>query len=258
VRGGYLPGGGGQVVITSRNPGWHDLATPVGVDVFDRDESITLLSRRAPQLTDEQAGRVAEALGDLPLALAQAAALLADTATSVVDYLTLESVNNLGFDLFALGHYEQSRRLGEDTHTRYRRVLGDDHPDTLNSAGHLTACLRELGQYEQARQLAEDTYARSCMARGDDHPDTLRLATHLGAVLRALRQYEAARQLDEDTLICRRRVLGDDHPTLWNRPPTLRPPCGNSARTSRRVNWRNGFGLVVGTDVTGCSRCPRR
>ncbi|MGH3889873.1 MAG: FxSxx-COOH system tetratricopeptide repeat protein [Pseudonocardiaceae bacterium] len=85
----YLPGGGGQVVITSRNPGWHELATPVGVDVFDRDESITLLRRRAPQLTEGEAGRIAEALGDLPLALAQAGAHLADTATPVDDYLTL-------------------------------------------------------------------------------------------------------------------------------------------------------------------------
>jgi hypothetical protein len=85
----YLPGGGGHVVITSRNPGWHELAIRVGVDVFDRGESITLLRRRAPQLTEGDAGRVAEALGDLPLALAQAGAYLADTATSVEDYLAL-------------------------------------------------------------------------------------------------------------------------------------------------------------------------
>ncbi len=85
----YLPGGGGQVVITSRNPGWHELATSVGVNVFDRDESITLLRRRAPQLTDSAAGRIAETLGDLPLALAQAAAHLADTVIGVEDYLTL-------------------------------------------------------------------------------------------------------------------------------------------------------------------------
>jgi len=85
---GYLPGGG-RVVITSRNPGWHDLATPVEVDLFNRDESIALLRRRAPRITECEAGRVAQALGDLPLALAQAAAHLADTATSVDDYLTL-------------------------------------------------------------------------------------------------------------------------------------------------------------------------
>ncbi|MGH3867571.1 MAG: FxSxx-COOH system tetratricopeptide repeat protein [Pseudonocardiaceae bacterium] len=85
----YLPGGGGQVVITSRNPDWHELATPVGVDVFARDESIALLRRRAPQLTECEAGRVAEALGDLPLALAQAGAYLADTAIGVARYLSL-------------------------------------------------------------------------------------------------------------------------------------------------------------------------
>jgi hypothetical protein len=85
----FLPGGDGHVVITSRNPGWQELATPVEVDVFDRSESITLLCRRAPHLTEDDAGRVAEALGDLPLALAQAAAQLADTATGVQDYLTL-------------------------------------------------------------------------------------------------------------------------------------------------------------------------
>jgi hypothetical protein len=86
---GYLPGGGGQVVITSRNPGWHELATPVEVNVFDRGESIALLRRRAPQLAETEAGRVAEALGDLPLALAQAGAYLADTAIGVEGYLTV-------------------------------------------------------------------------------------------------------------------------------------------------------------------------
>jgi DNA-binding SARP family transcriptional activator len=85
----YLPGGGGHVMITSRNPNWQELATPVRLEVFDRHESITLLRRGAPQLTETEAGRIAEVLGDLPLALVQAAAYLADTATEVGGYLTL-------------------------------------------------------------------------------------------------------------------------------------------------------------------------
>ncbi|MBV9162892.1 MAG: tetratricopeptide repeat protein [Pseudonocardiales bacterium] len=85
----YLPGGGGHVVITSRNPGWDELASPVGVDVFDRGESIALLRHRAGWLTEGEAGRIAEALGDLPLALTQAGAYLADTDTGMEDYLTL-------------------------------------------------------------------------------------------------------------------------------------------------------------------------
>jgi hypothetical protein len=85
----YLPGGGGHVVITSRNPGWHELAIPVDVGVFDRGESIALLRRRAPQLTQGEAGRIASALGDLPLALTQAGAHLADSGTHVQEYLSL-------------------------------------------------------------------------------------------------------------------------------------------------------------------------
>ena len=42
----YLPAGAGHVVITSRNPGWDELAVPLAVDVFDRDESIRLLRCR--------------------------------------------------------------------------------------------------------------------------------------------------------------------------------------------------------------------
>jgi hypothetical protein len=85
----YLPGSGGHAVITSRNPDWQELASPVRVEVFDRAESITLLRHRAPRLTEGEAGRAAQALGDLPLALAQAGAYLADSAVGVETYLTL-------------------------------------------------------------------------------------------------------------------------------------------------------------------------
>jgi hypothetical protein len=84
----YLPGGG-QVLITSRNPSWDELAAPVTVNVFDRSESIDLLCRRVPQLIDVDAIRLAKALGDLPLALTQVAAHLADTGMSAEDYLTV-------------------------------------------------------------------------------------------------------------------------------------------------------------------------
>jgi hypothetical protein len=40
---------------------------------------------------------------------------------------------------------------------RYRRILGDDHPDTLTSAHNLAAGLSQLGEQEQARRLDEDT-----------------------------------------------------------------------------------------------------
>jgi tetratricopeptide (TPR) repeat protein len=380
---GFLPGGGGRVVITSRNPGWSELATPVGVDVFVRVDSIALLRRRVPQLTDDQAGRVAEALGDLPLALAQAGAHLADTAIAVQHYLTLlaerttellaegisvmypvsltasiqitldrlaaqspaalvlltlasylapepipmtlvtshpdqlpdplgtaaadplafialtrllqrygmtrvesatfalhrllaailrsrphpyqdlpirairllraavpadpgdnppawpawrqllphvlvatdthRTVSGVEEDIAWLLHraaeYLQTRgepALARPLFERARDLrlcmLGDDHPDTLESAGSLSLNLWELGQFEPARQLGEDTVTRCRRVLGDDHPHTLIPAHILAATLRKLGQFGPARQLGEDTVTRCRRVLGDDHP----------------------------------------------
>ncbi|MEU4441719.1 FxSxx-COOH system tetratricopeptide repeat protein [Actinosynnema sp. NPDC050801] len=84
----YLPTGPGHVVITSRNPDWTDIAHPLGVAEFTRAESVRLLRERA-RLTESDADRIAEALGDLPLAVDQAAALLADTNITAETYLAL-------------------------------------------------------------------------------------------------------------------------------------------------------------------------
>jgi NB-ARC domain-containing protein len=49
---GWLPGGAGHVLITSRAGGWDEVAVPVEMDVLDRDESITLLRRRVRGLDE--------------------------------------------------------------------------------------------------------------------------------------------------------------------------------------------------------------
>ena len=51
-----LPEGPGQVLITSRNPAWRGIAATVGVREFTRAESIALLRRLAPDLTDGRGG----------------------------------------------------------------------------------------------------------------------------------------------------------------------------------------------------------
>ncbi len=377
-------GGGGQVLITSRNPAWQDLATPLGVDVFDRSESLALL-RRVPRLTTTaDAVRIAEALGDLPLALSQATAYLTETGISTDDYLSLlhertaellahgtpatypvslaasyqiafdrlatqapvaldlltlaahlapepiprtlftthpdqlpdplattardplafteltrllrraglarvepnslqlhrllqailraqptehdmptvairllratvpaddpwdnpptwplwrqllphvlaatdarHTLDPTGDDVAWLLHHAgayvltrgepaSARPLYERALSLRRSVLGEDHPDTLDTVTNLAMDLHELGQYEQARQLDEDTLTRYRRVLGEDHPHTLSSANNLACDLRALGEHEQARQLQQDTLTRKRRVLGEDHPS---------------------------------------------
>jgi len=85
----WLPGGGGHVLITSRQHGWNEVAAPVEVDVLARAESMAILQTRVSGLSGTDAGRLAAELGDLPLAIAQAAGFMADTGMSGDEFLVL-------------------------------------------------------------------------------------------------------------------------------------------------------------------------
>ena len=85
----WLPGGAGHVLITSRVRRWSDLAVMVEVDVLSRAESVAMLQVRVLGLSAADADLVAEALGDLPLAVAQAAGYIADTGIPAGQYTDL-------------------------------------------------------------------------------------------------------------------------------------------------------------------------
>ncbi|TMR01844.1 tetratricopeptide repeat protein [Actinomadura soli] len=83
-----LPQDPGHVLITSRNHRWASLVDAVPVDVFHRDESVEFLTKRVRgAISAEDADRLAEPLGDLPLALEQAGALLFERGMTVSEYL---------------------------------------------------------------------------------------------------------------------------------------------------------------------------
>ncbi|MHA6760267.1 FxSxx-COOH system tetratricopeptide repeat protein [Streptacidiphilus sp. PAMC 29251] len=83
----FIPSGPGHVLITSRNRTWAQTAEQADVDVFTRGESVQLLQRLNPNLSEADADRVAEILGDLPLVIGQAATWLAQSAMPVEQYL---------------------------------------------------------------------------------------------------------------------------------------------------------------------------
>ena len=87
----WLPGGTtGNVLITSRAGGWDYVADTVQVvDVFVRAESVAVLKARVPDLDDGDAYRLADRLGDFPLAVRQAARYMVGTGTGPDEYLRL-------------------------------------------------------------------------------------------------------------------------------------------------------------------------
>ncbi|WP_127499005.1 FxSxx-COOH system tetratricopeptide repeat protein [Actinoplanes solisilvae] len=84
-----IPSAGGHVVLTSRNQTWSDVWDAIEVNIFERRESIALIQKRGTNVTHDDANRLADKLGDLPLALDQAASWQTATKMPVSEYLSL-------------------------------------------------------------------------------------------------------------------------------------------------------------------------
>lgn len=85
----FLPGGDGHVIITARSRGGGGLAANVSIEGFSRVDAVEFLERRTDQHGSRDAPALAEALGDLPLALAQAAAFIVNNNMTISDYFEL-------------------------------------------------------------------------------------------------------------------------------------------------------------------------
>jgi tetratricopeptide (TPR) repeat protein len=88
---GLVPvsGSGQHILITSRDPAWAERAARIEVDLFTREESVALLRRYNEGLEPAEAARVAEELGDFPLAMSLAAASLQESAMPVDTYVEM-------------------------------------------------------------------------------------------------------------------------------------------------------------------------
>lgn len=96
-------GEGGHVLITSRaHADWRSFgARPIALDVWERSESHAFLRGRTGEQDTMVLDEVADALGDLPLALEQAAAYANAKAITVAGYL--QRLRARGGELFAAG-----------------------------------------------------------------------------------------------------------------------------------------------------------
>ncbi|MBL7487971.1 tetratricopeptide repeat protein [Frankia sp. AgB1.9] len=75
----FRPSGGGRVLVTSRSRAARRLGRAISVPGFDRSTSVELLTARVPDLDAAAGNRIADLLGDLPLAIDQAAGFIDET-----------------------------------------------------------------------------------------------------------------------------------------------------------------------------------
>ena len=69
--------------------------------------------------------------------------------------------------------YGSARKLQEQGLAASRRLLGEEHPDTLTAMNNLAVTLYAQGDLAGARTLQEQGLAASRRLLGEEHPDTL-------------------------------------------------------------------------------------
>ena len=114
---GITPEGCGVrlIITTTRHLDWNSLGwSPMVVGVFDREQSITLLCQRTGDAHRDAADQIAEALGDLPVAVAQAATTAKSGQYSLSNYL--------------------ERLSNHPLESSISRFEGDDYPDAVGIA----------------------------------------------------------------------------------------------------------------------------
>jgi tetratricopeptide (TPR) repeat protein len=120
-------------------------------------------------------------------------------------------MKDLAVSLEMTGRLNEAEKLERDALEIQRRVLGNDHPDTLTSMNNLAFTLRREGRYPEAEQLFREALDIRRRVLGNDHPATAGSMSNLAITLAREGRYPEAEQLFREALDMQTRILGDDH-----------------------------------------------
>ncbi|MFT5205253.1 MAG: serine/threonine protein kinase/Tfp pilus assembly protein PilF [Phycisphaerales bacterium] len=118
----------------------------------------------------------------------------------------------IGNTYVALGKYDEAASHLVEALAVRRRVLGDAHPDTLDSINNMGVLLYYQGKYDEALPYYVEALKTKRRVLGDAHPSTLASINNMGILLKSQGKYDEAMPYYVEALEIMRRVLGDEHP----------------------------------------------
>lgn len=111
---------------------------------------------------------------------------------------------------FDLGLFAAAQPLQQAVLDTRRRVLGDEHPDTLSAIGNMAFLLKSLGKYTEAEPYYREAMTKFRRVLGEDHPNTLASINYMGQVLQLQGRLAEAEPFQREAMEKSRRVLGED------------------------------------------------
>ncbi|MGQ0629267.1 MAG: tetratricopeptide repeat protein, partial [Phycisphaerales bacterium] len=116
-------------------------------------------------------------------------------------------------DLYrTIGLYPAALPLQENALATRRRVLGEEHKDTITSINNMGVLLQAQGKLAEAETCLREALERSRRLLGESHPNTLDSVNNMGALLQSQGKYAEAEPYSREALARNRRVFGEEHP----------------------------------------------
>jgi serine/threonine protein kinase/tetratricopeptide (TPR) repeat protein len=112
----------------------------------------------------------------------------------------------------SLGRFDRAEALLKAALETRRRVLGDEHPDTLESMNGLAGLYFNQGRYAEAEPLFRSAYEMRRRVLGEEHRDTLKSMNNLAGLHTVLGRYAEAERLYKACVEIRMRSPGEKHP----------------------------------------------
>ncbi|KAI0451044.1 hypothetical protein F5B21DRAFT_393516 [Xylaria acuta] len=120
---------------------------------------------------------------------------------------------NIAASYAMLGKYSKSEQLYRKTLELKEKVLGKEHPDTLESMNNLANVLQYQGNYEEAKGMFRQVLELKEKVLGKEHPSTLSSINNFANVLQYQGNYEEAKEMFRQALELKEKVLGKEHPS---------------------------------------------
>jgi tetratricopeptide (TPR) repeat protein len=118
----------------------------------------------------------------------------------------------MGLLLRAQGKLAEAEPYYRDALEKYRRVLGEEHPDTLRSINNMGVLLESQGKLAEAEPYLRYALEKRRRTLGEEHLDTLLSINNMGGLLQSQGKFAEAEPYFRDALEKRRRVFGEEHP----------------------------------------------
>ena len=166
-------------------------------------------------------------------------------------------------DLYwVFGLYDAAMPLQEQALATRRRVLGEEHPDTLTSISQTGILLQAQGKLDEAEPYYLEALEKRRRVLGDEHLDTLISMSGMNFLLQGQGKLAEAEPYGREVLEIRRRVLGDeDRYTLLSisnmctllmyqgKLDEAEPYCREALETRRRVLGEDNANTLLSINV---------